>query len=73
MQQWTYDELTRAVETEINRQLDKANTASDMELRKRREYAFGVYLAWEAILRLHPAERHVEDAQRLRELTGADR
>jgi hypothetical protein len=33
-----------------------------MELRKRHEYAFGVYLAWEAILRLHPAERHVEDA-----------
>ncbi|MBN3760580.1 hypothetical protein [Burkholderia sp. Ac-20365] len=72
MQQWTYDELMRAAETEIKRQLDKANTASDMELRKRHEYAFGVYLAWEAIMRLHPAERHAEDAQKLRELTRVD-
>ncbi|BCG03952.1 hypothetical protein PPGU19_085200 (plasmid) [Paraburkholderia sp. PGU19] len=73
MQNWTYDELTHAAETEIKRQIDKANTTSDIELRKRHEYAFGVYLAWEAILRLHPAERHDEDAQRLRQLTGAGR
>jgi hypothetical protein len=73
MQHWTYDELTRAVETEIERQLDKANTASDMELRKRHEFAFGVYLAWEAIVRLHPGERQVDDAQRLRAQTGIDR
>ena len=73
MQYWTYDELTTAIETEIRRQLDKADLGSDLECRKRREYALGAYLAWEAIVRLHPSERNVDNARRLRELIDMNR
>ena len=73
MQYWTYDELTKAIETEIRRQLDKADLGSDLECPKRREYALGAYLAWEAIVRQHPSERHVDDARRLRELIDMNR
>lgn len=66
MQQWSYDELTRAVEAEIRRQLGKVNTNLCMEHRRRCEYAFGAYLAWRANVRQHPSERHVDDARRLR-------
>jgi hypothetical protein len=74
MQQWTYDELTRAVEAEIRRQLGKVNTDTYMDRRMRREYAFGAYLAWEAILRQHPSsDRNTDDARRLRELVNTAR
>jgi hypothetical protein len=75
--QWTYEEVTAAVEDEIRLQLRKDSSASSEAARSTyRDYAFGAYLAWEAITRTCVSEHRFADARRfdnMVEFPGSDR
>ncbi|TCG04716.1 hypothetical protein BZM27_38970 [Paraburkholderia steynii] len=75
--QWTYEEVTGAVEDEIRLQLRKADSAlSEASRSTYRDYAFGAYLASEAITRTCLSEHRFADARRfgnMVEFPGSDR
>ncbi|CAN7758744.1 hypothetical protein [Paraburkholderia sp. SIMBA_054] len=63
---WTYEEVTAAVEEEIKLQLRKADSALSVVTRGTyRDYAFGAYLAWEAVTRTCLTEQRFAEARRL--------
>ncbi|MBP0595283.1 hypothetical protein J8I87_37670 [Paraburkholderia sp. LEh10] len=69
--QWTYEEVTTAVEEEIKLQLREAElTMSEVTRNTYRHYAFGAYLAWEAVTRTCLTERRFADARRLGDVVG---
>ena len=65
---YRYEQVTATLEGEVRRQLDRANAMRSTEAGEQyRAYAFGVYLAWEAITR-DTFGSHVADAKRFVDL-----
>ncbi|SIT51069.1 conserved hypothetical protein [Paraburkholderia piptadeniae] len=63
---WTCEEVTAAVEEEIRLQLRKADSAlSEVTRNTCRDYAFGAYLAWEAVTRTCLTEQRFSEARRI--------
>lgn len=65
---YSYEQVTATLASEVQRQLDRALAMRSLEASEQyRDYAFGVYLAWEAITR-DTFGSHVADAKRFVDL-----
>jgi hypothetical protein len=65
---YSYERVTTTLMSEVQQQLDRANGMRSIEASAvYRDYAFGVYLAWEAITR-DTFGSHVADAKRFVDL-----
>jgi hypothetical protein len=68
---WTYAEVTLHLENEIERHMKQAHLSrSETGQEFHRDHAFGIYLAWEALV-ADEIGVHVEDSNRLMQLINS--